>query len=244
MPYKHLVIYALIGMFLLSCGEDKPQINYKNNIDTTLFVEEFFQDTTKMLVAELPIKFDSTETLIFAIGQINLQERGGYSKIGSGSYSDAEIASSYFNKDDLIGNFINLVFHDKSGEERKLTNKKIRIRSVNFLREIFNKTKQGYLLYSISDRDTNGDKELNNSDLEALYLSKADGTQFKKITKELHEFYDYHLINGENTIYFRTLEDINKDGELTKDDKFHYYKIKFDLDGYLVLEHNPLKVFE
>ncbi len=135
-------------------------------------------------------------------------------------------------------------FQDKSGNEKKLTDKKIKIRSVHFLRDLFKKTKTGYLLYSISDRDSNGDKELNHSDLEALYISKIDGSDFKKLTKELHEFYDWSLIKGENRIYFLTLEDKNKDGALNNKDKFHYYFIDFSGDKYSVTEYNPVKLFE
>jgi hypothetical protein len=213
-------------------------------VDTTSVADDRLRDTTKILVSELPIQFDSTEVLLFAIGLVDLQERGRYSKITSGSYSDADIASSYFNSDNLIGNFINIVFQDKDGKERKLTDKKLKIRNLNFLREIFKKTKTGYLLYSVSDRDSNGDNELNHSDLEALYISKIDGSDFKKLTKELHQFYDWSLIKANNSIHFRTLEDKNKDGELNNKDKFHYYVIEFSGDKYSVTEYNPVKIFE
>lgn len=224
---KHLIFCIVTAILLISCGQ-KPKIDYENKIDTTSVLDDSIKDTTKIMVSELPVKFDSTDVLMFAVGLVDLQERGGYIKTGS-DYSTSDIASSYFNKDHLIGNFINLVFRDKSGDERKLTDKKIKVRNVNFLREIFNKTKTGYILYSISDRDTNGDKELSHADLEALYISKIDGRDFRKISKELHEFYDYNLIKGENKVYFRTLEDINKDGELNNKDKFHYYYIDFAL---------------
>lgn len=240
---RELAICIVLLTLFASCGQ-QPKIDYEEKIDTTSVVDDRVKDTTKILVSELPIKFDSTDILIFAIGLVDLQERGGYSKIGSGSYGSSDIASSYFNQDYLIGNFINLVFQDKGRNERKLTDKKILIRNVNFLREIFSKTKAGYLLYSISDRDSNGDKELSHSDLEALYISKIDGTDFKKITKELHEFYDYKLIKGECKVYFRTLEDKNKDGELNNQDKFHYYYIDFTAENYVVTEYNPVKIFE
>jgi hypothetical protein len=238
-----LLFFLASTIILFSCGQQKPKIN-KEKIDTTSVIDDRVKDTTKILVSELPVKFDSTDFLLFAIGLVDLQERGGYSKIGSGSYSDTEIASSYFRSDNLIGNFINIVFQDKNGNERKLTNNKIKIRSVNFLRDIFKTTKQGYLLYSITDRDSNGDKELNHSDLEALYISEIDGTNFKKLTRELHEFYDWGLIKGEDRIYFRTLEDKNADGELTNKDKFHYYFIEFSGDKYSLKEYNPIKAFE
>jgi hypothetical protein len=238
-----LLIIIVAATLFCSCGQERPKINHEA-LDTTSVVDDRIKDTTKILVSELPIKFDSTDVLLFAIGLVDLQDRAGYSKIGSSSYSSSDIASAYLNSDNLIGNFINIVFQDKSGNEKKLTDKKIKIRSVNFLRDIFKNTKTGYLLYSVSDRDSNGDKELNHSDLEALYISKIDGSDFKKLTKELHEFYDWSLMNGESRIYFRTLEDKNKDGELNNKDKFHYYFIGFSVDTYSLTEYNPVKIFE
>jgi hypothetical protein len=239
-----LLIVIVTAILFCSCGQEKSKINHEA-VDTTSVVDDRIKDTTKILVSELPIKFDSTEMLLFAIGLVELQERGGYSKIVRGSsYGDSDIATSYHNSDNLNGDFINIVFQDKSGNERKLTDKKIKIRSVHFLRDIFKKTKLSYLLYSISDRDSNGDKELNYGDLEALYISKIDGSDFKKLTKELHEFYDWTFIEGENKIYFRTLEDKNKDGELNNKDKFHYYYIDFSADKYSMTECNPVKIFE
>lgn len=237
-----LVAIMAAGLFY-SCREERPKINHEA-VDTTSMVDDRIKDTTKILVSELPIKFDSTDILLFGIELVDLRERGGYSKIGSGSYGSSDIESPYFNSDNFTGDFINIVFLDKNGNENKLTDKKVKIRSVNFLRDIFKKTKTGYLLYSVSDRDSNGDKELNYLDLEALYISKIDGSDFRKLTKELHEFYDWSLIQGENRIYFRTLEDKNKDGELNNNDKFHYYFIDFSGDKYAVTEYNPVKIFE
>jgi hypothetical protein len=131
-----LLIVIVTAILFCSCGQERPKINHEV-VDTTSVVDDRIKDTTKILVSELPIKFDSTDILLFAIGLVDLQERGGYSKIVSGSYSSSEIASAYFNSDNLIGNFINIVFQDKSGNEKKLTDKKIKIRSINFLRDIW-----------------------------------------------------------------------------------------------------------
>jgi hypothetical protein len=231
---------------LVSCGQGKPTIDYnRGSVDTTSVLDESIKDTTKILVSELPITFDSTDILLFGIRLVDLQERGGYSKMGSSSSGSSDYGSSHLNGDNLRGSFVNIVFHDRTGDsERKLTDKKMEIREVNFLRGIFRKTKTGYLLYSISDRDSNGDKELNDGDLEALYISKVDGSDFKKLTKELHELYDWRLIAGDSRIYFRTLEDKNKDGELNNKDKFHYYYIDFSGDKYAISEYNPMQVFE
>jgi hypothetical protein len=240
-----ILICFLIGALLSGCGESKPKIDYNGKVDTTSVLDDQIKDTTKILVSELPVKFDSTDVLLFAIGLVDLQERGGYlSKAGSGWHSGSETTFNNSERDYLVGNFINIVFKDKSEQENRLTDKKIRIQSVNFLREVFRKTKHAYLLYTIYDRDTNGDKELNQSDLKALYISNSDGTNFTKITKELHEFYDHNFIKDENRIYFRTLEDKNKDGELNNKDRFHYFYIDFNAETYKVIEHNPLRIFE
>ena len=238
-----LIIIFAAAILFVSCGKP-PKIDYNEKVDTTSVIDDRIKDSTKILVSELPVKFDSTDMLLFAIELVDLKGRGGYSKIGSSAYGNSDIASSYFNSDNLSGDFINIVFQSKDGIERKLTNKKIQIRSVNFLRETYRRKKVGYLLYSISDRDSNGDKELSHADLEALYISKLDGSDFRKLTKELHEFYDWSLIKDNDRIYFRTLEDQNKDGELNNQDKFHYYFIDFSGEKYTVTEYNPLKMFE
>ena len=236
---------GLVWMLLLSCTQDKPKIDYTESVDTSSVVDDRMKDTTKIVVSELPIKFDSTDYLLFAIGMIDLQERNGYSKIGLGSYGSSSNGSySYFNNDQLFGDFINIVFQDKDGNERKLTDRKLSINSVSFLRDIFERTKNGYLLYRVSDRDSNRDGKLNDSDLEALYISKIDGSDFKKITRELHELYDWNLIKPDNKIFFRTLEDSNKDGDLNNKDTFHYYYIEFSGNQYIVKEHDPLKVLK
>lgn len=237
------LIFVPILISLFSCGERKPTINPKGVIDTVSVVDDRLSDTTKVLVASFPIKFDSTDVLLTTVGLIDLFQRG-YNKSLYSSYDDSNVSSGYYSDDRLSGDFINIVFRDKSGNERRLTDKKMSIGSAQFLRNIYKTTKIGYILYSITDRDSNGDKELTGADLEALYISKLDGTEFKKLTKELHEFYDWSQIKGENKIYFRTLEDRNGDGELTNKDKFHYYYINFENDAYVVTEYNPLKIFE
>jgi hypothetical protein len=236
---KSLITFGT-ALILISCGQDKPKIDYVQGLDTTSVVDDRFRDTTKLLVSELPVKFDSTDILLFAVELVDLEERRGYS--GSSGYSD--MALGYFDEDYLSGNYINIVFKTPDGQERKLTDTRVRIRRVSFLREILKNTGSGYFLYSVYDRDSNGDNELNHSDLEALYISKVDGTDFKKVTRELHEFYDWSSIKGSNLIYFRTLEDKNKDGELNNKDKFHYYYINFSTGQYSVEEFNPVKIFE
>jgi hypothetical protein len=236
-----ILLALTVAALFFSC--EPKQIDYDRPVDTTFVVDDRINNTTKVMVAELPIKFDSTDVLLFAVELVDLEQRG-FNHVGSNFYSYSKLEGSYMNNDDFSGDFINIVFQDKDGHERKLTDKKMKIQSIHFLRGIATKTKSRYLLYSVLDIDSNGDLELNASDLEALYISRIDGSGFTKLTRALHELYDWNTFKGEGKIYFRTLEDRNKDGKLTNKDKFHHYFVDFSNDPYSVTEYNPLKVFE
>jgi hypothetical protein len=107
-----LLIVILTTILFCSCGHERQKINHEA-VDTTSVVDDRVKDTTKILVAELPVKFDSTDILLFAVGLVDLQERGGYSRIRSGPYGSSDVSLNYFNGDNLVGNFINIVFRTK-----------------------------------------------------------------------------------------------------------------------------------
>jgi hypothetical protein len=206
-------------------------------------VDDRMQDSTKILVSDLPIRFDSTDVLLHTVGLVEFKRRGKYSKYSSTSYSSSDIASNYFKSDNFRGDFINIIFEDSSGR-RLLTKNKITIKGGVFLRQLYDLTKQAYLLYVVYDRDTNGDSKLNSEDIESLYISKLNGTELTKITPELHEFYDYRMLKGDNGLYYRTLEDVNEDGELTTQDRFHYFYLEFRKEGYSKKEYYPLDIIK
>jgi hypothetical protein len=236
---KLLIVLATIAL-LMSCQQRKTRIDYGVPLDTIAAVDERLSDTGKMLVSELPIKFDSTNILLFAIREMDISEQYRYKSIGEASVNMTGIASPDFNNDHIFGDFINVVFQNENDSLRRLTSRKIRIRSVHFLREVWMRTKKGYLLYIVVDKDSNNDHKLDFSDIESLYISNVDGSSFTKLTTELHELYDWNLIKGEEKIYFRTLEDYNRDGELDNRDKFHYYVVKFAENAYAMKEYNPI----
>lgn len=240
-----LIIAVTSIVLFLSCRQRETQINHLQPIDTTAVLDDRLKDSTKVLVAQLPVQFDSTDVLLHAISVVNLKSSdGSFGRISKDAYGSSDFSTGYYTNNDLTGDFINIVFQDKEGRERALTDKKMSIKRVTFLQEIFKLTKRSYLLYVVSDRDTNGDKAFDHLDLEALYISNLDGTAFTKLTKELHELYDWSLITRERKLYFSTLEDKNKDGRLTNEDTFHYYVIDFTNDPHTVAEYNPLKVLE
>jgi hypothetical protein len=240
-----LVIVVTATVLFLSCRQQETQINHQQSIDTTAVLDDRIGDSTKVLVAQLPIQFDSTNVLLHAISVVNLKSSdGSFGRISKDAYGSSDFSTGYYTNNDLTGDFINIVFQDKEGHERALTDKKMSIKRVTFLQDIFKRTQRSYLLYVVADRDTNGDKAFDHLDLEALYISNLDGTAFTKLTKELHELYDWSLIARERKLYFSTLEDKNKDGRLTNEDTFHYYVIDFTNDPYTLAEYNPLKVLK
>lgn len=239
---KFILAPVILFFVFFGCNQ-KPTINPEINIDTTAIVDDRLSDTTKTLVASLPIKFDSTDVTLFAVSFVELESNRGYIKSEYGSsYSGGNISFSLGN-DYVDGSFVNLIFKLKDGQTRKLTEMKANFDQVSFLREVFKKTGAGYLIYFIYDRDTNGDREYDSQDLRALYISKLDGSDFKKISQELHDFHDYEFIEDEMRWYFRTLEDRDNDGMLTTRDTFHHYYISFTGNGYYVTEYNPLEIF-
>ncbi len=61
-----VILLIVTTILWSSCGQKRSQINH-NAVDTTSMVEDRFDDTTKILIAELPVRFDSTDILLFAI---------------------------------------------------------------------------------------------------------------------------------------------------------------------------------
>ncbi len=238
-----------ISLILLSCGKRPPKIDYENQqSNDSLKMENLISDTTKTLVAELPILFDSIEFLIHPIGLINLNDRSSKGMIRSGSISGSSFSHSDFyisssSENYFSGNMTNLVFENIiSKEQRLLTDRVINIKTFRYLNEIYNKVNRQYLLYTIIDRDSNHDKELNYYDLESLYISNIDGSDFKKLTQNQHDYTIGKLIIKELKYYYKTIEDVNRDGLFDKQDKIHYYYIDFTKIPIEVIEYNPLKL--
>jgi hypothetical protein len=233
----------------LSCGKRSTKIDYENQIkEDTLKIENLVNDTTKTLVADLPVLFDSVEFLFHPIGLIDLNDRESKGLFKSGSFSNSSYSGSEFgvsssDEDYISGDMTNIVFEStKTNEQRLLTSNIIKIQTFKYLRDIYTRVKRQYLLYTIIDKDSNYDKELNYYDIESLYISNIDGTDFKKLTKNEHDYFSGELLKEELKYYYKTIEDVNHDGEFDKHDQFHYYYLDFSSDPIKVIEYNPLRL--
>jgi hypothetical protein len=237
---KIILILGFALLTLASCENDaKPKVIYRENHTTE--TQELKKDSTRIEIADLPIHIDSTNYLIHPIGEYRLYSstRGDY--FGSSSYGSGTFNISNHRSYELTGNLHNLKFENiKSEKTSLLTNKNIRIKSVRFLKQIYDQTKEQFLVYRVLDKDTNRDKKLDDDDISSLYLSHIDGTKFTKLTAEFHELIDWEALTIRNRLYFRSIEDSNKNGDFDKADTVFYQFIDLSDKEWKVKHYKPI----
>lgn len=235
-------IAILISVALCSCGNDsKPTIVYPNVTSNDEKVPTAL-DTTLFLNGELPIHFKKTDYLLFPIGPIKVSTRG-LTKLYSGSASNGDLSFNigYLSGSSYSGDLDNLkIQHLDSSNFRPITKQNLKIRSLEFLESIQKEAGLNLIVLRITDNDTNNDGELNNDDVESLYLSHISGENFKKLTIDYHELLDWRVLDINRKVYFRTLEDIDKNGEFNKKDKIHHYYVSLENEVFDIVEYFPL----
>ena len=235
-----LLILSMICITHSCVPDKKPKIVYGDrNADTE--IKEIKKDTQLIEIADLQIEIDSIDYLIHPIGNIKIYKSRSKFSSKSWDYNTSNFSVSNHSVNQITGDFTNLKFqHIDSDKLISLTEKTLKIKSVTFLRDVFDQTKSKYLLYNIIDNDTNQDNLLDYHDLKSLYISKIDGSSFTKITPEYQELVNWKILLSKNRLYFKTIEDINKDGVFDKADSIHYHYLDLeDKDGN-VKEYDPL----
>ena len=123
---------------------------------------------------------------------------------------------------------------------KKLTEKPVLIQTDTYLRSVANKTNNQIMVYTMVDMDTNKDGKLDTSDIKALYLSKISGEKFTKISSDFQELIDWKLIESNNRLYYRTVEDTNKNGQFDKKDVVNYYYIDLSKKEWKIIGYEPV----
>lgn len=237
-------LLALSVSFLLwSCGaKPKPTVVYPTDANGQVGEQTLIIDSTLVLTGDLPVYFDSTDYLLFPIGEIRVSSRAG-SKLylGSGSSGDLSFSTGYLSGSSYTGRLSKIMIqHLDSSNFRPITEQQLKIRSFQFLESMRKKTGQQLVVMTVTDRDTNNDGELTNDDIESLYISHLSGQNFKKLSLELQELLDWRILIINKRLYFRTLEDIDKNGEFDKKDKIHHFFVDLTHPDFKVIEYNPL----
>lgn len=231
-PMKnYLYILLASSLMIFSCQEEKakPKVKY-----TEKEAKSPQKDTTKLEVADLPIQFEGSNVLVYTIGNLTLGEinkRGNYEATTYEGVAGFNVSNSMENE--ITGYLQNIKFQAVGSDSlHVLTEKVMLIERVSFLKN--NKM----LVYVLADADTNQDGSIDSNDIKSLYVSTELGKNFTKISSELQELVDWKHIDAANKIYFRTIEDANKNGEFDKKDKIHYHFL--NLKDSKVSEYFPL----
>lgn len=161
------------------------------------------------VVAELPVKIDSSKFIAFPIIELNEQ------KNNRNSYTiNKRYASSYKN----------LIFRNTENQKTHfLSSKDIDILNFNQLRNL-NNDPEKVILYRVIDKQHLGKKLKKVS----LYLSNNEGKNFTKISMENHHLKNWKYIPSLRKVYFSTAVDIDKNEKLNEKDKYFIYAVSID----------------
>lgn len=219
-----IIALAFTASLLLSCKEEKPRpkvIYDESPVTRAQNVQN--ADSSQIKVADLPVHMEGTKYLIHPIGDIRINDESSRDYRTARAGGSVSYAISNYNHFEITGYFENLKFqHADSTDLRSLTTKKVQIQTVTYLSTIADRTKKQFLIYTLTDADTNLDGKVDNNDIRSLYISDIGGTGFRKLSNDVQELIDWSVVEDLYRVYFRTIEDINKNGAFDKNDKVHY----------------------
>lgn len=235
------IISGLFLVFLMvSCQKEveKPKVIYDNSSKNTVAPK---LDSTKIEIADLPVQMEGTDYLIHPIGDLRIYERGTKSKYGSSAVNDVSFTISNVAQYEITGFLQNLKFQKIGSDSiRPLTTQPILIETATYLKPVFNRIKKQIMVYTMVDADTNKDGKLDTNDINTLYLSAISGDGFTKVSTDLEELIDWSLIESSNRLYFRTIEDTNKNGQFDQKDVVHYNYIDLNKNDWKVIRYSPI----
>jgi len=234
--YPFLILFAAV--ITTSCkkqDEEKPKVTY--DAVSKVKPAEVVADTTQLVVADLPVTMEGTNYLIHPIGVV----AGGNRGLKSSSDTGEGFTVSNYGEYQITGYLSNLKFQEIGKDSlRALSTKPILIETATYLKTLADKTKQQFMVYSLADMDTNKDGKLDSSDIKSLYISTIGGLRFTKLSVDFQELVDWKLIESKNLLYFRTIEDTNKNGEFDAEDHLQYQFVNLLDKEWKVTVYQPL----
>jgi hypothetical protein len=240
MRTSHFVYIGISLLLLASCKEEieKPKVIY----NASKAVREITKaDSTQIKIADLPIQMTGTDYLIHPVGDLSVYEKGTKNRYGSSSVNDLSFTISNASEYEITGYLQNLKFQKIGSDSIKaLTDKPILIQTATYLKAVSDKINKQIIVYTMCDMDSNGDGKLDTGDIKALYLSKISGEKLTKVSTDLQELIDWNLIESQNRLYFRTVEDTNKNGKFDSKDVVHYNYINLADKDWKVESYNPI----
>jgi len=240
MKKLHIVLFSISSLFFIGCKEEveKPKVIY----DAANKEKKIRRvDTTQISISDLPIQMKGTNYLIHPVGDLRVLETGTKAKYGSSSVIDLSFTVSNYGENEITGFLQNLKFQRIDSDSIKpLTDKPALILTATFLKSVSERTRKQVLVYTMYDLDTNKDGKLDTSDIKALYLSDISGDNLTKVSADYQELIDWNLIESRNRLYFRTVEDTNKNGRFDKNDVVHYNYINLADSDWKITSYEPI----
>ena len=236
----HITILGIAMLLLASCKEEieKPKVTYDAAGKTRAIAKV---DSSQLQVADLPLLMEGTNYLIHPVGDVSIREKGVKSRYGSSSVNDLSFTISNYGEYEITGYLQNLKFQKVNSDSIKnLTDKPVLIQTATYLKSVAAKTKKQIMVYTMFDMDTNKDAKLDASDIKALYLSELSGQRFTKLSIDFQELIDWKLMPALNRLYYRTVEDTNKNGEFDKNDSVKYYFIDLTKKEWIAIGYEPI----
>lgn len=235
------IALLLVLIVVVSCKQDKelPKVRYEANKEKTVTKI----DTTQIDIADLPIHFEGTSFLIHPIGDVNRVNRNARTAYDASS-SDSEQSFTVSNNNDfqITGFLSNLKFQQVSSDSIKsLSDKPMLIETATYLKAFSDRNKQQIMVYTLCDSDTNKDGKLDGNDIQSLYLSDISGNNFVKLSPDLNELIDWNVVEANGKLYFRTIEDSNKNGAFDKNDIVHYHVVDLLSKEWKASDYSPVK---
>ena len=235
--YFLYIVMVFVGIFV-SCKKEeaeKPKVTYET---TSKAKPEVVSDANQIEVADLPINMEGTNFLIHPIGVMSGNGKG----MKSSYDSEKSFTVSNYGEYQITGYLKNLKFQEIGKDTiYALTDKQILIETATYLKTFAdNKSKQQLLVYSLADMDTNKDGKLDSSDIKSLYISTISGQKFTKLSTDFQELIDWKIIESKNLLYFRTIEDTNKNGEFDAKDSLQYQFVNLLDKEWKVISYKPI----
>jgi hypothetical protein len=239
MKMKNYFLYiaiVFVGLFV-SCKKEeaeKPKVTYET---TSKVKPEVVSDANQIEVADLPINMEGTNYLIHPIGVMSGNGKG----IKSSYDSEQGFTVSNYGEYQITGYLKNFKFQEIGKDTiYALTDKQILIETATYLKTFADKSKQQLLVYTLADMDTNKDGKLDSSDIKSLYISTISGQKLTKLSADFQELIDWKIIESKNLLYFRTIEDTNKNGELDAEDSLQYQFVNLLDKEWKVISYKPI----
>jgi len=239
MKKLHFIAAGIAVLLLTSCKEEveKLKVTYDQNAKAKLAGA----DSSQIQIADLPLQMDGTDYLLHPVADLSIREKGTKARYGSSSVNDLSFTISNYGEFEITGFLQNIKFQKIDSDSiRKLTEKPILIQTATYLKAVAERSKNQIMVYTMFDMDTNKDGKLDTSDIKALYLSNISGEKFTKISIDFQELIDWKLIESKNRLYYRTVEDTNKNGQFDKKDVVNYYYIDLTKKKWEAVSYEPV----